>query len=630
MKRPSVSPSMVVFAALALTLSACRQPAFTPVLNPGEVLGSYDWLDNRDWDWYAKHIPLFDSPDEELNATYYYRWELLTKHLTYGSPETGYTFTEFIDRPFWSGSYGAISCPLGHQFYEIRWLKDRRIVEDFARYWFETPGAEPRSYSNWYGDAMWATYEAQGDREFLRRVYPHMEEQVAGWTDERWDPEHGMYRWVGAWDGMETNINSRLTDDEFSGAEGYRPTLNAYLFADLSALARTAALLREDEKAAEYSARASALKDRVQEELWDPDREFFFHQFAFDEKDGIQAKTLTYESGPFAGDPHGRELLGYVPWQFNLPDPGYETAWKFLMDPAYFWAPFGPTGVEQGDPQFLVSPRCCVWSGNAWPYATTQTLVAMANLLNNYDQDVVTRNDYGSLLLTYARSHRMNGRPYIAEAADPFTGSWSGHNTFYHSEHYLHSGFVDLVITGLAGLRPQAGDTLVVNPLAPEEWDYFALQGVDYHGQDLSIVWDLDGSRYGRGRGLGVYLDGRELARRPELGEIRIPILPPPPPSPAPTPRLHNYAVNNDGQHFPFALASSSLPTAPPFYAVDGNRWYHPSPPNRWVAGGSGSEPDWFEVDFGADRTLTELKLYFLDTASGPPVEAIGEEEASG
>ncbi len=35
-------------------------------------------------------------------------------------------------------------------------------------------------------------------------------------------------------------------------------------------------------------------------------------------------------------------------------------------------------------------------------------------------------------------------------------------------------------------------------------------------------------------------------------------------------------------------------------------------------------------MDFGADRTLTELKLYFLDTENGPAVEATGEEEGSG
>ena len=667
---------LVFFSILA---AACEAPP-DPLVDPQTVFQRFDWWDNRDWDWYRARIPFFESPEEDLDATYYYRWEVLTKHLVYGSPETGYTFTEFIDRPFWSGTYGAISCPLGHQAYEIRWLKDPRVREDFARYWFETPGAEPRSYSNWYGDAMWATYMATGDSAFLRTVYPHMEAQVEGWRQERWDPEHGMYRWVGAWDGMETNINSRLTDDEFGGAEGYRPTLNSYLYGDLVALSRTAALFGDSAKAGAYEDRAASLKARVQEELWDPDRTFFFHQFARDEKGGIEAKSLTYETGPYAGSPHGRELLGYVPWQFHLPDPGYEAAWRFLMDPDYFWAPYGPTGVEQGDPQFFVSPRCCVWSGNAWPYATTQTLVAMANLLNHYEQDVVDAGDYVRLLMTYARSHRKNGRPYIAEAADPFTGSWAGHNTFYHSEHYLHSGFVDLVITGLVGLRPRADDTLVVHPLVPEDWDYFALDGVEYHGHRVSVIWDRDGTRYGRGAGLVVFVNGEELARRPRVEEVSLPIPSPRPPEPGP--RLHNWAVNNEENHFPFASASSSHPLFPPVYAVDGNYWYHPSPPNRWVsrarprsapgprsagpgavegdsarvaqadsgrtgetdsdrtaatdpgrtveAGPSGSAPEWFQVAFGVERTISRVRLYFLDDENGPPVEAVGEEEASG
>ncbi|MEJ2202711.1 MAG: discoidin domain-containing protein [Gemmatimonadota bacterium] len=597
------------------------------VLDARAQLERFEWWDNRDWDWYADNIPLFESPDPELDATYYYRWELLTKHLVYASPSTGYTFTEFIDRPFWSGAYGAISCPLGHQAYEVRWLRDRRVIEDFARYWFEVPGAEPRSYSNWYGDAMWATYAVLGDTSFLRTVYPHMEAQVRGWDAERWDGDQGMYRWVGAWDGMETNINSRLTDDEFGGAEGYRPTLNSYLFADLQALSRTASLFGDAAKADVYARRARNLKERIQGELWDPERGFFFHRFAFDEKDGIRAGSLTYETGPYAGDPHGRELIGYVPWQFALPDPGYERAWAALLDPTRFAAPFGPTTVEQEDPQFWVSPRCCVWSGNAWPYATTQTLVAMANLLNRYEQSVVDAADYFSLLRTYALSHRKDGRPYIAEAADPFTGSWDGHNTFYHSEHYFHSGFVDLIVSGLVGLHPSGDDTLEVAPLTPGEWPYFALDRIRYRGHDVAVVWDRDGSRYGRGVGLVVLVDGVEAARRPDLGRVEVG-LPAAERPPAP-PRLHDFAVNNGPDHFPFATASTSHPLAPPFYAVDGNRWYHPSPPNRWVAAPSEGGRDWFEVDFGIARTLREVDLYFLDDADGP-VEATGEMGSSG
>jgi hypothetical protein len=66
---------------------------------------------------------------------------LITKHLTYGSPNSGYSFTEFIDRPFWSGTYGAISCPAGHQLYEVRWLRDPNYARDYGRYWYRTPGA---------------------------------------------------------------------------------------------------------------------------------------------------------------------------------------------------------------------------------------------------------------------------------------------------------------------------------------------------------------------------------------------------------------------------------------------------------------------------------------------------------
>ena len=146
----------------------------------------------------------------------------------------------------------------------------------------------------------------------------------------------------------------------------------------------------------------------------------------------------------------------------------------------------------------------------SWPYATTQTLVAMANLLNHYEQQHVTKEDYFKLLQTYAKTHRKNGKPYIAEAAHPDTGSWEGHDNYNHSEHYFHSSFNDLVVTGLVGLRPRDDDTLDVKPMAPADWPYFALDGVPYRGRLVSVVWDRDGTRYNRGKGLRLFADGDE------------------------------------------------------------------------------------------------------------------------
>jgi hypothetical protein len=608
----------VAGGALMITLAACANRP-RPVLDRQAVLERQTWWDNRDWSWYLSEIPFFESPDSDIDATYYYRWELVTKHLTYGSPQTGYTFTEFLDRPFWSGRFGAISCPLGHQFSEIRWLKDRRIVDDYARYWFETPGAQPRSYSNWYGDAMWATYLVSGDRNFLEMVYPYMERQYAGWMQERFDSAQGLFHWYGIWDGMEANIDSRQTADPVDGGDGYRPTLNSYMYGDALAIADAAAVLGDSATATQYRERAAALKARVQQDLWDPRREFFLNEFVHDEAGGIRAKTRTYETGRYAGSPHGRELLGYVPWQFDLPDSGYESAWRFLMDPDYFFAPYGPTTAERHDPLFLISPTCCVWSGNSWPYATTQTLVAMANLLNDYHQAVVTPEDYYRLLRVYTLTQRRDGRPYIAEAANPDNDSWEGHNTFYHSEHYFHSGYVDLIITGLVGLRPRADDTLEVNPLAPRDWPYFALDGVRYHGHDVSIVWDRSGARYGLGAGLVVLVDGREAGRSPTIGRLRVPISAP---RAAPAPdRPHDFAVNEGGHAYPLVTASYSDPSAPPTFAVDGNYWYHESPPNRWTTAGSPNADDWIEVDFGIERPIESVKLYILDDGRGivPP-----------
>lgn len=599
----------------ALAISGCDPT--TGLIDRDAVFARYDWWDSRDFGWYEERIPFVETPDEQINEVYYYRWEVMKTHLTYGSTDTGYLFTEFMDRPFWSGTYGGISCPLGHQLSEVRWMKDPRIIDDFARYWIDTDGAKERNYSNWYGSALWGIHEVWGDSSWVVSMFPYMQEQYQGWLETNYDAEHGLFFKSGHDDGMEININSRQTRDDWT-VEGYRPTLNSYLFGDLVALSQTALLAGEFEQAMDYLEEAGALKARVIEELWDPERAFFFHQFKGDHPPGIKDKSLTYETGPYAGTGNGRELMGYVPWQFNLPDDEHAVAWQYLLDEEHFKADYGPTTVSQSDTLFMLSERCCVWSGQSWPYATTQTLVAMANLLNNYEQGFVTTDDYVELLKTYTRTQYKDGRPYIAESANPYTGSWFGSNMPNHSEHYSHSGYVDLVLSGLLGIRPLADGTLVVNPLIPEDWDWFAVEGVRLHGHDVDIIWDRDGSRYGLGAGLRVRIDNREVASRETMGllEARLPQAG----ASMTFTRPHNVAVNN-GTVFPEITASFSDPKHPPFWAADGGVFYHKVPTTRWTTEGSSSAEDWIQVDFGGVQTIERVVLYFLDDGEGivPP-----------
>ncbi|NBS53226.1 MAG: glycoside hydrolase, partial [Spartobacteria bacterium] len=67
----------------------------------------------------------------------------------------------------------------------------------------------------------------------------------------------------------------------------------------------------------------------------------------------------------------------------------------------------------------------------------------------------------------------------------------------------------------------RSDDIVEVNPLVPEgALEYFCLDNVSYHGHNLTILWDKTGERYGRGRGLRVLADGKEIARSETLTKV--------------------------------------------------------------------------------------------------------------
>ncbi len=79
------------------------------------------------------------------------------------------------------------------------------------------------------------------------------------------------------------------------------------------------------------------------------------------------------------------------------------------------------------------------------------------------------------------------------------------------------------------------------------------------------------------------------------------------------TSTLTNFAVNNEGTYFPRVTASFTAAETSVGKLVDGNYWYHRSPPNRWTTAGSASDRDWCAVDFGTKRPIHTVKLYFLE-----------------
>ena len=68
----------------------------------------------------------------------------------------------------------------------------------------------------------------------------------------------------------------------------------------------------------------------------------------------------------------------------------------------------------------------------------------------------------------------------------------------------------------------RADGVVEVNPLLPENtWDYFCLDNVLYHGKILTMIWDKTGEKYGKGKGLTVLADGKQIAHSETLSRVR-------------------------------------------------------------------------------------------------------------
>lgn len=492
-------------------------------------------------EWLSRYVPRFECPDKQMEKTYYFRWWVYRKHLK--KTMEGFVVTEFLPPVSWGKAYNTINCAAGHHIYESRWLRDPQYADDLVNFYFNgsgNPGGVDKVYSNWLADAVYARYLVSGDKSLAISVLPSMVRNYEAWTKDKNKGNenersrllpNGLYWQFDCWDGMEVSV----------GRSGARPTINSYMYGDALAIANVAELAGDAKLAKQYRDKAAAIKKLVQKKLWSEKLQFFVTR-AYDGYKSNWGNDPVYANDTLVDV---REEVGFVPWYFNLPDTRYCMAWKQLSDPKGFSTKYGLTTAEQRHPRFLAptsfaSETGCQWNGQVWPYATTQTLVALANVLNNYKQNAVGKVDYFKTLQIYAHSHIANaadpqkpcvpGTPtksWIGETSSPKNGRWitEGDN----AKDYNHSGFADLVISGLVGLRPRNDNIVEVNPLIPDgTWNYFCLDMVPYHGHFLTILYDKTGEHYARGKGLHVFVKGQSIASSESLQRVtgKLPALP--------------------------------------------------------------------------------------------------------
>ncbi len=493
------SPSL--FAQEARIINPASMKHYIDTFNAQEPEPVVNLIPNaKVWDWMQANVPFFDSPDAGLDEMYYFRWWSYRKHIKHITASEYICLTEFLP---WENP---VSSAVGHHVMEGRWMHDNTIIDQDLLYWLRGNGGgdgkqfDTHRFSSW---TIWSAYQrylVNNDKTFITGMLDDFIRDYKEWERTSLAP-NGLYFRKEAADAMEESINgSRQADFR-------RPTITSYMYGNALAIAAIARLAGKPDLAKDYDAKAAAIKKAEQDILWDKDAQFFKQQWP----DGYLSSF--------------REEIGFVPWYFELPDKskGYEVAWAQIKDDAGFNAPFGLTTAERRAPGFRThgSGHSCEWDGAVWPFSTSQTLVAMANVLNDYPQTVITKDDYLKQLQAYAKSQHMDGKAYIGEYLDENTGEWLRTDK-ERGRSYNHSTFCDLIISGLVGVHPQEGDSIEVRPLVPASanWDWFCLDNLLYHGQSLSIVWDKTGQKYNKGAGFTIFNGTTILAHADQLAPL--------------------------------------------------------------------------------------------------------------
>ncbi|MBO5364034.1 MAG: hypothetical protein J6A56_01030 [Clostridia bacterium] len=458
--------------------------------------------------WLNENIPLIEVPDKTIEEAYYFRWWTFRKHIK--STGDGYVITEFLPPVSWAGTHNTIIAPVGHHISEGKWLKcGKTLLSDYMKFWLEEK-SKTYLYSTWFLDSILEYCNHNNDFSF---GIEHLDLMIRYY--ETFAAEHqtkgGLFWSFDSYDAMEYSISGGSRVGVLSGKNGVRPTLNSYMAANALAISVFAEKAGKLDVAEEYRQKYIAIRDRMNDVLWDGSFYKAIHT------DNLDAPSLD----EVPASQNVKELIGYLPWCFNLAPKGRESAFAELKKKDGFWTEYGLATAEQRHPCYLFeATHECLWNGYIWPFATSQVLKAVKNLLDNYDQTVMDNQDFYEILHTYAKSHERitaDGKRvcWIDEVKHPETNEWSSRKLLEEwgwkeekgglerGKDYNHSTFCDIVLGGLLGVSVKDGE-VSVSPHIPEEWEHFAIDNLWLCGKCYKIFYDKTGTKYGHGKGITV------------------------------------------------------------------------------------------------------------------------------
>jgi len=435
-------------------------------------------------DYFGRVLPRFVSPDARLMDLYYTTAYVLWAD-RYVMPEGGMWRHPYVVPSKWTWR-GIWPEDLSHCLTGLRWLNDPetaygclRVIRDH----FFSPAADRKSKVHAYGlltMATWQVFERYGDLGFVREIYPTlraMNDFIATKCDEDGDGLPAM------WDSFHLGWDSSRRYDwkgNLVEARHLREPIEpvdcaVYFWRQTEHLAAMAEALGAEDDAGALRERAERTWRAINEALWDQETGYFYDAMA----DGGEQCLIKSCAGLFP-------LIGG-----RLPDERRQALVAHLKNPQEFWAAYPVPCLALDEPNFG-----SVWSGasclrNNW-------LVYRGLLDCGLDEtagDLAART-FGLLGLTPLDAMNegyyfdpRDGRPRAEQLGNLFSTPVAG--------------VLDMIVTGVCGLRPRAAGDWEIRPVASLQPEWWVLAGLARRGERVKVAG-------GRGREVTISADAPE------------------------------------------------------------------------------------------------------------------------
>jgi len=415
-------------------------------------------------------------------------------------------------------------------------------MDSYALWWLSGLGNVRANYYSWLATSLLDRLNVAGDARFLARISQYLwplQQYVEAFASGDLPNNNNCQHFSVENDCIFSFPNCQGQEHNLAGG-GCQPLVHAMMTSETAAVARLCELAGNATCTTRFSTLSAQFQARTLR-LWNANIS------AFD--------TSNSSLAPHGAAPPGfsgvRELSSLSsPWYFSAVPAGsaslFSASWDTAFDPEGLAGPFGLRTAEKRNPAYSCWPKdCCYWGGPVWPFESSKAITAAANVLQSASLapqvPQVTRERLFELLGNYTAMHlhwtitnfttglRANysllnesgfflsglGDTWIAEAGCADDGTWTDNP--FGGYFYEHSTFADIVIQAVAGLVPRAAGAapeLAVQPLQPADASlaWWCLDGAVVNGRAVTVLWDIDGARYGRGAGLSVLLDGMVVA----------------------------------------------------------------------------------------------------------------------